>query len=345
MHLASSDGQVHEMVSHLGSTHLALEPVCIATFRIFDQNHPIFLLLKPHMRQTIAINELGRRTLLNKGGFFDSITSLGMVGTLRLMEVAWKNFRYMERSFPIMSQSRGFPKVPQEKIATSDDTLPGYLYRDYGYIIWDAIYLYVEQVIEKVYLNDKAVADDFLLQKWAYEISHKDFGNLPGFPSKILTKKELIDVCAIFINTASAQHSAVNFGQFDFYGFIPYRPLALVKKMPDITTNLTMSYVIDALPNRIRTLKQMAITYVLSMHPSVVPSSLLNPKLGTYLGTKLSEALDITEVFWQPHYQNEWEKLYITLRDATNYMINYNKIHGYVYKYLYLDDIALSIAI
>jgi len=343
MHLASADSQIHEMISHLGTTHLALEPICIATFRIFGEDHPLFRLLKPHTRQTISINELGRRTLLNKGGFFDTITSLGMVGTLRLIEEAWKTYNYSQRAFPILCESRGFPEVPREKIATYQDILPGYLYRDYGYMIWNALKSYVTEVIENNFVSDNDVAKDVLIQRWAYEISHPDFGNLPGFPSKILTKQHLIDVCTNFINTASAQHSAVNFGQFDYYGFIPMRPLSLFRPMPEDTTHLNWTYVLDALPDVVRTIKQMIITYILSTTPSIV--YLQDQKAKTYLGNTLSEALDLTESFWKPEFTNEWKKLDEALRQATEYMISYNLIHGYSYHYLYPSDIALSVAI
>jgi hypothetical protein len=42
----------------------------------------------------------------------------------------------------------------------------------------------------------------------------------------------------------SAQHAAVNFGQFDFYGFIPNRPMVLLKPMPTDKTALTDMYIV-----------------------------------------------------------------------------------------------------
>jgi len=343
MHLASSDGQVHEMVSHLGTTHLALEPVIISTFRLFSENHPVFRLLKPHMRQTIAINELGRRTLLNDGGFFDEITSLGMVGTMRLIEVSWDTFNYSERSFPMMNEVRGFPEVPRRHIATEFDTLPGYLYRDYGYMVWNSIYRYTTKVIEKYYPTDDLIEKDILLQRWAHEIAHEDFGNLRGFPSSIKTKQQLIDTCAIFINTASAQHSAVNFGQFDYYGFIPFRPLALSLPMPPSKEDMAWDYVLRALPGLYKTLKQMTITYILSNPPKFVMQE--DPRTKTFLGNTIGEAFDLTESYWAPSFEKEWRELVDELKKHTEEMITYNLINGYEYNYLFADDIALSIAI
>lgn len=86
--------QVHQMISHLGSTHLAMEPIIIACFRCVQadqcclpliarvaiplrlwfsgcpslhprrqlaKEHPVLELLKPHFHDTLAINDLGRR--------------------------------------------------------------------------------------------------------------------------------------------------------------------------------------------------------------------------------------------------------------------------------------------
>lgn len=76
------------MVSHLGLTHLLIEPIIVSVHRQFNKSHPIYKILKPHMRQTLAINELGRRTLLNRGGLFDRTTAVGRDGALLLIAAA-----------------------------------------------------------------------------------------------------------------------------------------------------------------------------------------------------------------------------------------------------------------
>jgi len=116
MHIVSSDAQIHEMIVHLGLTHFLMEPIIIGTFRQFDSSHVVFKILKPHMRQTIAINEFGRLRLLDSGGFFDTITSLGTNGTLALIEWFWQNeFNFEKFAFPRELLSRGFRRIPLEK--------------------------------------------------------------------------------------------------------------------------------------------------------------------------------------------------------------------------------------
>ena len=115
-----------------------------------------------------------------------------------------------------------------------NDPTPGYLYRDYGYMIWDALTNYVKGLIDEVYANDEAVARDVAVQRWCQEVGNPAFGNVGGFPSRITRRDDLTFVLTNVIFTASAQHSAVNFGQFDFYGFIPNKPLRMMLPMPKV---------------------------------------------------------------------------------------------------------------
>jgi arachidonate 15-lipoxygenase len=49
----------HEMVSHLGLTHISMEGVIIATQRQFSRDHLLYKLLEHHLQFTLAINNLG----------------------------------------------------------------------------------------------------------------------------------------------------------------------------------------------------------------------------------------------------------------------------------------------
>lgn len=73
-----ADGNYHEAISHLGRTHLVLEPFVLATANELASNHPLSILLKPHFQFTLAINELAREQLISPGGYADAL----LVGTL-----------------------------------------------------------------------------------------------------------------------------------------------------------------------------------------------------------------------------------------------------------------------
>ncbi|CAN0462749.1 unnamed protein product, partial [Laminaria digitata] len=47
---------IHEVISHLGNTHLVLEGPLVAMHRQLAKEHPIHVLLEPHMEGTAFIN-------------------------------------------------------------------------------------------------------------------------------------------------------------------------------------------------------------------------------------------------------------------------------------------------
>ena len=53
------------------------EPYIIATHRQLSVMHPIFRLLHPHFRNTMAINALARESLINAGSIIESSFSPG----------------------------------------------------------------------------------------------------------------------------------------------------------------------------------------------------------------------------------------------------------------------------
>ena len=52
----------------------------MATMRNLPDPHPIYKLLRPHFRYTMAINARARATLINKGGIIDKIFAIGGEG-------------------------------------------------------------------------------------------------------------------------------------------------------------------------------------------------------------------------------------------------------------------------
>ena len=47
---------IHEVVSHLGNTHLVLEGAIVALHRQLPKAHPVYVLLEPHVEGTAIIN-------------------------------------------------------------------------------------------------------------------------------------------------------------------------------------------------------------------------------------------------------------------------------------------------
>ena len=80
------------------------------------------------------------------------------------------------------------------------------------------------------------------------------------------------------IFTATAQHSAVNFGQYDYAAWIPNQPFALYKPLKALLNHQLKdadSLVTDAwLPSRIQAIKQIILVKTLVLPPPFSSKSL-----------------------------------------------------------------------
>ncbi len=75
------------------------------------------------------------------------------------------------------------------------------------------------------------IAKDEQLQLLHRELIDPYMADIKGTPS-FDSLDHLVDFLTTIVFTASVQHSAVNFGQFDYYAFIPNRPVTLHYPMP-----------------------------------------------------------------------------------------------------------------
>lgn len=333
IHAMSADTNVHESFVHLGMTHLLIEPIIISARRQFAPSHPIYRSLAPHFHQTIAINNEGRDTLISPDGLFERTTALGLQGSLQLIDRSFSTFNFSAWTFPARMEAAGFPEIPVEDQLTRRDTLPGYLYRDFCFPLWHAMHKYFEQVVDKVYPDDAALRADFQLQSWAFETAAPRFANVKSFPSQFNSKPQLTDALTIISFTASVQHSAVNFGQFHGYGFVPNRPMTLTKPMPKDLSTLDMKYILEALPNKDRAFAQMAVTFALS-----------TPPIDTGDTIPLEWAARHSEVLSPA--PEAFKTLIDTFTQLKGYMRNVTLANRWThYTYVYPDLLAVSIAI
>lgn len=299
MHAASADAQVHEMVFHLGYTHLALEPLIIAAQRQLPPEHGLLALLEPHFHDTIAINSMGRNSLLRpRDSVFDRITAVGLAGALQLMEKTYRrDWSLPGFAFPTELAARGFNRT--EPLAPSDN-LPNFLYRDYGYLLWDALFAYTTEVVARIYASDAAVAADGALRALMAELRDPFQANVPGPVADLTTRQQVAHFATTLIFTAAVQHSVVNNGQFEFYAFLPNRPLYLLSPMPEDTRLLDWPYVMAALPPLGDSQEMITMTRLLSLAEAVA-------------------VVDLSEHSAPPRpaqYAAEWARLQVALRAA-----------------------------
>uniref|UniRef100_A0A8C5NG46 Arachidonate 5-lipoxygenase-like n=1 Tax=Gouania willdenowi TaxID=441366 RepID=A0A8C5NG46_GOUWI len=255
----SSDFQIHQTVTHLLRTHLISEMFAIAMFRQLPAVHPVFKLLLPHVRFTIAINTKAREELICEGGIFDKANGTGGGGHVQLVQKAMKTLTFRSLCFPDMIRMR---------CMDNNEEMPKYFYRDDGYRVWEATKSFVSDVMCIYYSNDERVQGDGEIQAFVKDVS--DFGmqdsDSCGFPKCLNSREELIEYLTVIVFTASAQHAAINFGQYDWCSWIPNAPATMRKPPPNQKGLATLSLIMESLPDRGRSSWHLGAVWALSQY-------------------------------------------------------------------------------
>ena len=236
----------------------------MALMRNLPDAHPLYKLLRPHVRYTMAINTVARESLLGHNGSISKFFSIGSVGQDQLFLRSNKRYSVHWSNIKRNIKDRGVDNTSQ---------LPGYHYRDDGIKVWNAIEAYVSHIINQFYADDAAVSGDKELQYFAEDVHTNGF---PGygenavdgrdFPRSITTKAGLIEIITLIMFTGSAQHAAVNFGQYDHYGFTPNSPFVLHLPPPTKKGEITYEQLMKALPNEDETQQTIGLIQLLSAY-------------------------------------------------------------------------------
>jgi arachidonate 15-lipoxygenase len=250
-----ADGNYHELISHLGLTHLLTEPFVLATLRQLDAQHPLSLLLTPHFAGTLLINYAAQTTLITPGGPVDKLLSGTIESSDALAASAVKAVRYNQTFLRKTLAARG---------VASTDALPDYPYRDDALAVWDAIHGWVSDYVSIYYSGSEDVTGDYELQGWVKELATagmiQDIGEGgAGADASLATVPYLVDLLTQVIFTASAQHAAVNFPQRTIMSYTPAIPLAGYAAFP-AAPGAPETQALDVLPPLDQSVLQQALT-------------------------------------------------------------------------------------
>ncbi|XP_075908425.1 polyunsaturated fatty acid 5-lipoxygenase-like [Petromyzon marinus] len=317
MWVRSMDFQIHEISTHLLKTHLLAEVFTMATLRQLSTMHPVHKLLYRHLRFTLEINVRARTQLVGTGAFVDQALSIGGGGHFKLGGKGLKALTYRHLCILKDVADRGV------------GDLPSYYYRDDACSIWKTIHKFVDKILAIFYKRDEDVRGDAELQVFVDDINHALLSNPSnGFPTKFTCVAELSEFLTMVVFLCSAQHSAVNYGQFDFYAWIPNAPSAMRKPPPTTKGVVDMPFILQTLPDVQVSCISMAITWVLSR-------SAAEKTLGTFPD----------EPFQNPDALKAMQEYQSDLEVITKSIVERNKTLPIKYPYLKPDKVANSITI
>ncbi|XP_010273845.1 PREDICTED: linoleate 13S-lipoxygenase 3-1, chloroplastic-like [Nelumbo nucifera] len=274
-HVRSNDAGVHQLVNHWLRTHACIEPFILAAHRQLSAMHPIFKLLDPHMRYTLEINALARQTLISAGGVIEFCFTPGPY-CMEISAAAYRNlWRFDLEGLPADLIRRG--------MAVPDPTQPhglkllieDYPYANDGLLIWSAIETWVRTYVNRYYSDSSTIRTDTELQAWYSEsinVGHADIRHESWWPT-LSTVEDLVSILTTLIWLASAQHAALNFGQYPYGGYVPSRPPLMRRLLPQEGDPEYQNFLADpqrfflsALPSLLQATQFMAVVDTLSTH-------------------------------------------------------------------------------
>ncbi|NJK74719.1 MAG: lipoxygenase [Microcoleus sp. SU_5_6] len=252
-----ADANHHEMNTHLGRTHLVMEPFAVVTARQLAKNHPLSLLLTPHFRFMLFNNHAARTQLINPGGPVDTLLAGTLAESLELARESYNTWSLDEFAFPTELKNRGLEDTNQ---------LPHYPYRDDGLLLWNAIRNFVTGFLNHFYPTNQEISEDIELQSWAAELASEKGARVKGMPAQIDTVEQLIEIVTTVIFTCGPQHSAVNYPQDYYMSFAANMPLAAYRDIPAAGEVITEAQILKLLPPHKRAADQLQILYILASY-------------------------------------------------------------------------------
>ncbi|XP_050232387.1 linoleate 13S-lipoxygenase 3-1, chloroplastic [Mercurialis annua] len=274
-HVCSNDAGAHQLINHWLRTHAAMEPFILAAHRHLSSMHPIYKLLDPHMRYTLEINALARQSLVSADGVIENCFTPGRY-CMEMSAAAYKNFwRFDMEGLPADLIRRGMAVPDPTQPHGLKLLLEDYPYAQDGLLIWFAIENWVRTYVNRYYPNASVVCNDRELQAWYDEsvnVGHADLRHAEWWPT-LASVDDLVSILTTLIWLASAQHAALNFGQYPYGGYVPNRPTLMRRLIPEETDPEYESFLADpqkyflsALPTLLQATKLMAVVDTLSTH-------------------------------------------------------------------------------
>jgi hypothetical protein len=229
----TNDSAMHQVVSHWLRSHACVEAFIIASRRQLSLAHPINRLLQKHTVYTLQINAMARVALVNAGGIIERTFTPGRYSMELGSQVYAAKWTFENQALPQDLIARGMAVRDDSKacgvsLVESID----YPFGEDALELWTLIHGWIGDYVNIYYKNDDAVVQDSEVMAWWDDIKncgHPD--KHEGWP-ELKGTSSLTDILSTIVWLASAHHAAVNFGQYDFSGFLLNRSSKVRKPFP-----------------------------------------------------------------------------------------------------------------
>ena len=227
----------HEAVAHLGDCHLTIDPIVVATNRKLSENHPLMVLLKPHFRFTISINNSALHSLIIPGGVVATNVGPKIEDTWELVRQAHLAWQFDDNNPDTVFDIRGVADIP------------AFPFRDDTKLLWDAVNKWVNDYVSLYYPTQEDMLQDNELQAWVNELVSPNYAKVTGMrglketgnakqPFVIDDRDYLIKVIAQIIYIAGPQHASVNYAQYPLMSYMPSVAGTIYKPAPGKDTTI-----------------------------------------------------------------------------------------------------------
>jgi arachidonate 15-lipoxygenase len=217
-----ADFNLQAMCSHIYRHHFFLEPIALATKRQLARQHPLRILLDPHIAYTNAVNHAAYKLLAQRGSVFDQIYAGRLMETRRIMQVAKRELAV--EAFPLAAdvKARNVVQYPVD-----------YPFRDDASAWWTIIRRFVDSYIGLYYESDDETHRDSELMGWLEELSDERRGALSrALQPNDATRDNLGAFLTHILFSAGPGHAAVHYPQTDYFTYAPNFPAAAYQPPP-----------------------------------------------------------------------------------------------------------------
>jgi arachidonate 15-lipoxygenase len=238
-YVAAADVNLQALSSHLYRHHYVIEPIALSTHRQLAAEHPVHVLLEPHVAYTMAVNRAALNLLKRRGSIFDQLYAGRLEETRRILIRSHERWSLRALDLERDLDARGVAQHPVD-----------YPWRDDARLWHAAIHRFVSAYLQLFYRTDADVNGDAELQAWFGELHADDGGNLRDLTAtgRLATQGELRDLLAQILFIAGPGHAAVHFPQTDYFTYAPAHPAAVYLPPPRETESISEERIRASLP-------------------------------------------------------------------------------------------------